>query len=465
MDDELTAALDAAHDRARAWLGSLDARAVPPRASVTEVAARLGQELPDHPSPPADAIELLADACEHGLTAMPSGRFFGFVIGGSHPAGLAADWLTSAWDQNSAMRLVTPAHTAVEDIASRWLLDLLGLPSTSSVGFVTGATMANFTCLAAARDELLRRVGWDVATRGLVGSPGVRVLVGAERHDTVDLALRYLGLGAPEVVAADDQGRLDPAVLDTALSGAVPSGTEPTIVVLQAGNVHSGAFDPFPEAVEIAHRHGAWVHVDGAFGLFAAAAPTRRHLVEGYAAADSWASDAHKTLNVPYDCGLAIVRDPSALRAAMGMQGDYLIQDAAGDPFEKVPEVSRRGRAVPVWAVLRSLGRSGVAEMVDRFCRHAAALADGVASIEGAEVLNDVVFTQVCASFGSDERTEAVVRGMLDDGTAWMTGSRWHDRSVLRISVSNWSTSDDDVERSLAALRRVSRRAGPAGSR
>jgi glutamate/tyrosine decarboxylase-like PLP-dependent enzyme len=446
MDDR---ALDRAHAHANAWLASLATRAVPPQATVDEVVAKLGTELPDEPTDPASVVDLLAEACEPGLTAMPSGRFFGMVIGGSHPAALAADWLTSAWDQNSALRTVTPAHTAVEDVTSAWLLDLLDLPPTSAVGFVTGATTANFTCLAAARGEVLRRVGWEVARDGLVGGPRVNVVVGVERHETVDLALRYLGLGTPTVVAADDQGRLDAAALAAAL------GDEPTIVVLQAGNVHSGAFDPFEEAIAVAHRHGAWVHVDGAFGLFAAASSTYRHLTAGYAAADSWTTDAHKTLNVPYDCGLAIVADDRALRAAMGMRGEYLIQSDTGDPFDKVPEVSRRGRAFPVWAVLRSLGRSGVEDLVDRFCRHATTFADGVRSIDGASVLNDVVFTQVCASFGDDARTEAVVRRMLEDGTAWMTGSRWHGQAVLRISVSNWSTTDEDVRRSLEALRRT----------
>ena len=449
------AALERAHAHARTWLASLDERAVPASASIDEVVARLGTALPEGPEDAVDVIDLLAQACEPGLTAMPSGRFFGFVIGGTHPAALAADWLTSAWDQNSGLRLVTPAHSAVEDVTESWLVDVLGLPAGSAVGFVTGGTMANFTGLAAGRDEVLRRAGWDVSAAGLAGSPGVRVLVGAERHDTVDLALRYLGLGGPEPVAADVEGRLDVDALRAALDGG---DDRPTIVVLQAGNVHSGAFDRFAEAIPLAHEHGAWVHVDGAFGLFAAASPARRHLVAGFELADSWATDAHKTLNVPYDCGLAIVRDRSALRAAMGMHGDYLILDAAGEPFDKVPELSRRGRALPVWAVLRSLGRSGLADLVDRFCTHATALAEGIGGIDGAEVLNDVVFTQVCATFGDDERTREVVQGMLDDGTAWMTGSRWRGRAVLRVSVSNWSTSEADVERSLTALRAVAAR-------
>ena len=450
-----TAGLDRAHAHALDWLASLPERPVPPRLTVEEMSARLDPDLQDGPTDPAAVVDELAAACEPGLTAMPGGRFFGFVIGGSHPAALAADWLVSAWDQNSGLRMLTPAHSAVEDLAETWIVDLLGLPAGSAVGFVTGGTTANFTCLAAGRDEVLRRAGWDVAERGLVGSPGVRVLVGAERHDTIDLSLRYLGLGAPEPVAADDQGRIEPAALAAALDAG---DGRPTVVALQAGNVHSGAFDPFDEAIAAAHDAGAWVHVDGAFGLFAGASPRHRHLVAGADRADSWATDAHKTLNVPYDCGLAIVRDRAALRAAMGMHGDYLIHDAAGEPFDKVPEISRRGRAIPVWAVLRSLGRDGVADLVESLCDHASAFAEGIAAIEGAEVLNDVQFTQVCASFGDDDRTRAVVEAMLADGTAWTTGSRWHGRAVLRVSVSNWSTTVDDVANSLAALRRAAGR-------
>jgi glutamate/tyrosine decarboxylase-like PLP-dependent enzyme len=451
MDQDFTA-LDRAHRHAMDWLSSLEHRPVPPQASTEQVTEALGAALPDEGSDPAEVIDLLAEGSVPGLTAMGSGRFFGFVIGGTHPAALAADWLVSAWDQNCGLRRVTPAHSAVEDVTSAWLLDLLGLPGESAVGFVTGGTMANFTGLAAGRDAVLRQAGWDVAHRGLNGGPRVRVIVGAERHDTVDLSLRYLGLGSPEVVEVDEQGRLRADALQSALR----SGTgEPTIVALQAGNVHSGAFDPFAEAIRAAHDHGAWVHVDGAFGLWAAAAPPYRHLVAGCEAADSWATDAHKTLNVPYDTGLVIVRDAAALRAAMGMHGAYLIHDELGEPFDKVPELSRRGRAFPVWAVLRSLGRSGVAELVERLCRHASTFAAGLGEIDGATVLNDVVFTQVCATFGTDARTEEVVRRMLQDGTAWMTGSTWHDQSVLRISVSNWSTTESDVERSLDAVRKA----------
>jgi glutamate/tyrosine decarboxylase-like PLP-dependent enzyme len=443
-------ALERAHALATTWLGSLDDRPVPARAGADAVADALGRDLPDEPTAAADVVDLLAEAVEPGLVAMPSGRFFGFVIGGSHPAALAADWLVGAWDQNAVLRQVTPGVAAVEEVAGTWLLDLLGLPPGSGVGFATGATTANFTGIASGRDALLRAAGWDVA-RGLAGGPAVRVLAGRERHDSIDLALRYAGLPSPELVDVDDQGRVRPDALADALRAG--SGG-PTLVLLQAGNLHSGASDPFDACVPLAHEHGAWVHVDGAFGLWAAAAPTYRHLTAGVEAADSWATDAHKTLNVPYDCGVVVVRDPAALTASMSVHGDYLIQEA-GDPFGRVPEMSRRARGVPVWAALRSLGRSGVAEMVERMGRHARTFAEAIATIDGAQVVNDVDFTQVCATFGDDERTRAVVERMLADGTAWTSGSRWRDRAVLRISVSNAGTTDDDVARSIEALRRA----------
>jgi glutamate/tyrosine decarboxylase-like PLP-dependent enzyme len=446
------AVLQAAVGRSREWLASLPDRPVPASATVEQVRAALGEALPDGPADPADVVDLLAKAAEPGLVATPSGRFFGLVIGGVLPAALAAEWLVGAWDQNAVMRAASPAAAAIEEIAGDWLIDLLGLPTGSAVGFTTGATMANFTCLAAARDQVLARAGWDVGSRGLAGSPPIRVLVGAERHDTVDLALRYLGLGAPEVVAGDSQGR----IRADALAAALRHDDRLTIVCLQAGNVHSGDSDPFAEAVPPAREAGAWVHVDGAFGLWAAASPKTAGLTAGMADADSWATDAHKTLNVAYDSGLAIVRDPAAVRGAMSYHGDYLITDATVvEPYERVPESSRRARAIPVWAALRSLGRSGVAELVDGLCRHARAFADGARALPGVEVLNDVVFTQVCLSFGSDERTREIGRRLMADGTVWMTGSRWHGRDVLRISVSNWSTDEDDVVRSLAALARA----------
>ncbi|MGC4109195.1 MAG: aminotransferase class V-fold PLP-dependent enzyme [Nocardioides sp.] len=442
------AALDRARAHALAWLDSLDERPVPAAVDADEMVRRLG-DLPDGPTPAADVVDLLASACEPGLVAIPSGRFFGMVIGGALPAALGADWLTSAWDQNVGLRALTPAASAVEEVAGRWLLELLGLPSGSAVGFVTGATMANFTCLTAARDTVLRRAGHDVRA-GLTALPRVRALVGAERHPSVDLPLRFLGLGDPHVVPADEQGR----IRADALADALRAGDGPTVVVLQAGNIHSGDFDPFDECVDLAREHGAWVHVDGAFGLWAAASPRWEQATRGLAAADSWATDAHKTLNVPYDSGLAIVRDADALASSMAMHGDYLIE-ASGDPQERTPELSRRARGFAVWAALRSLGRSGVVELVERLARHARTFAEGAREIPGCEVINDVVFTQVCLTFGDDERTAAVAQALLAEGTTWMSGSRWHDRGIVRISVSNWSTTDDDVRRSLDALQRA----------
>jgi glutamate/tyrosine decarboxylase-like PLP-dependent enzyme len=462
-DPARDAALRRAHEHATTWLHSLADRPVPARAEADTVTAALGGELPGDPTDAVDVVDLLVSACEPGLVAMPSGRFFGFVTGGSHPAALAADWLVSAWDQNAILRQVTPAVAAAEEVAAGWLLELLGLPVGCGVGFVTGATAANFTGIAAGRDELLRRAGWDPG-EGLAGGPAVRVVAGRERHGSVELALRHAGLPRPELVDVDREGRVVPEALREALDS---SPRAPTLVLLQAGNLHSGACDPFEACVPLAHEHGAWVHVDGAFGLWAAASPSYAHLTAGVQTADSWATDAHKTLNVPYDCGIAVVHDPAALTAAMGAHGDYLIADAAGDPIDRVPEMSRRARGVPVWAVLRSLGRSGVARMVDRMCAQAGTFADAIGRIEGAEVLNDVVFTQVCAAFGDDDHTRAVVSRMLQDGTAWTSGSRWRDRAVLRISVSNAGTTDEDVTRTVAALRAAMEATveavGPAG--
>jgi glutamate/tyrosine decarboxylase-like PLP-dependent enzyme len=443
-----SAALDRARHHAMTWLDSLDRRAVPPSADADEIAGRLG-DLPDEPTPAAEVVDLLAEACDPGLVAIPSGRFFGMVIGGALPAALGADWLTSAWEQNVGLRALTPAAAAVEEVSGRWLCDLLGLPIDSAVGFVTGGTMANFTCLTAARDTVLLRAGYDVRD-GLVGGPPVRVLVGAERHPSVDLPLRFLGLGDPHVVPVDEQGR----IRADALADVLDAGSGPTVVALQAGNIHSGAFDPFVECVAAAHAHDAWVHVDGAFGLWAGVSPRWQDDVRGLEGADSWATDAHKTLNVPYDCGLAIVRDPDALASSMAMHGDYLIQ-ASGDPQERTPELSRRARGFATWAALRSLGRGGVREMVERLAAHARAFAEGASEIAGCEVLNEVVFTQVCLAFGDDDRTRAVAEALLADGSTWMSGSRWRDRAIVRISVSNWSTTEDDVRRSLDALRRA----------
>ena len=447
-EEAYTAALQAAATHARRWLASMPDRPIPPRRSGDELAKAFG-DIPDGPTDPAAAIDQLAEVVDDGLMAMPSGRFFGWVIGGTLPAALAADWLVSAWDQNAGMRTPTPGVVAAEEAAARWLLELLGLPAGSAVGFVTGATMANFSGLAAAREQVLADAGWDVSQRGLNGAPPVSVLVGGERHVTVDVALRYLGLGAPTVVPSDDQGRIRPDALAERL------GDGPAIVCLQAGNLHSGAFDPFPEAIAAAHQHGAWVHIDGAFGLWAGASPTHQHLVAGYQDADSWATDAHKTLNVPFDCGIAIVARPAPLRRVFGIDADYLVPDAAGDPLDRVPEMSRRARGVPVWAAMQSLGRTGMAGLVDGLVANAQAIAAGIAELNGVEVINEVVFTQVCFTVGDAERTRAVMNHLLREGVTWMSGSRWAGRQVIRVSVSNWSTDEQDVAMSVAAVRRA----------
>jgi glutamate/tyrosine decarboxylase-like PLP-dependent enzyme len=446
-------ALDRARVHAVEWLRSVQTRPVGPSVNADDLLAQFAIALPDGPTDPVAVIDELARVSEPGLMAMPSGRFFGWVIGGTLPAALAADWLVSAWDQNAGMRYATPASAAVEEAAAVWVLDLLGLPAGAGVGFTTGATMANFVGLGAGRRHVLDQVGWDLDAAGLSGAPRITVLAGQERHASVDLALRYLGLGAPVTVAVDREGRLEPAALADAMDGIAG----PAIVCLQAGNLHSGSFDPMRAAIEVAHEHGAWVHVDGAFGLWAAASPRYRDALDGLDTADSWATDAHKTLNVPYDCGIAVVGRPEVLRATFGTTTSYLIQDDHGssDPFERVPEMSRRARGTTVWAALRSLGRSGTIDLVEGLAATARALATGLARIPGVEILNEVVFTQISLSFGSDERTRQVTKAVIEDGTVWMSGSRWHDRDILRISVSNWSTSADDIAASIAAVERA----------
>jgi glutamate/tyrosine decarboxylase-like PLP-dependent enzyme len=406
-------------------------------------------------------VRELAAAVEPGLVATMSGRFFGFVIGGTLPAALAADWLTAAWNQNSGLWIASPAEAAVEELVGEWLVDLFGLPAGTSVGLVTGGQMANFTCLAAARHHVLSEVGWDVERDGLVGAPPVRVLAGAARHDTIDVALRYLGLGAASLteVDADAQGRLRPDALAAALS----TGQGPAIVCAQVGEVNTGAVDPVGELCDVAAAHGAWVHVDGAFGLWAAASPRRRGLLAGVEAADSWATDAHKWLNVPYDSGLALTAHPEVHRAAMGMRAEYLVHAEGGerDPFEWAPELSRRGRGFAVHAALASLGRAGVAEVVDRCCDLARRFAGALDVVEGAEVLNEVVLNQVLVRFASpdggdaDAHTREVVRRLQREGTCFPTGTTWQGRTAMRLSVSNWATDADDVDRSVEAVLRA----------
>ena len=381
---------------------------------------------------------------------MAGPRYFGFVIGGSLPVALAADWLVSTWDQNAAMHVMSPAVAVIEEVALDWLRELLHLPPGGSGAFVTGAQMANVVGLLAARHQVLEQAGWDVEADGLFGAPPVTVVVGGERHAAIDRALRYLGIGTNAIVdlPVDGNGAMDPSGLAETLAG-----TGPAIVVTQAGNVNTGSFDPIGEVCTIAHEHAAWVHVDGAFGLWAAASPRFAHLLDGYEAADSWAVDMHKWLNAPYDGSVALTAHPDAHRAAMATVAAYLTPGAHREPIDWNPEMSRRARAVPVWAILRSLGRSGVVDLVERTCDLAQRFAEQLAAADGVEVLNDVVLNQVLVRFGdSDEVTQATIRAIQEDGTCWCGGTVWQGRAAMRISVSNWSTTEADVDRSVEAM-------------
>ena len=435
------------------FLDSLDERPVQPEATVDELRAALGGPLPEQPSDALAVIEQLARDAEPGLMAMPSGRFFGFVIGGSIPAAIAADWLTSAWDQNSCLTLPSPATGVVEEVAGAWLKELLGLPEGASFGFVTGGQTAHFTCLAAARHHVLARVGWDVDRDGLNGAPPIRVVAGANRHATLDRALRFLGIGTASIheVPADEQGRM----LTEALRHEVSRADGPTIVCAQAGDINTGAFDDFQAVADVSGAAGAWLHIDGAIGLWAAASPSLRHLVAGAERADSWATDAHKLLNVPYDSGLAFCAHPGSHQAALGVRSAYLVHADAGaarDAMDFVPEHSRRARGFPIYAALRSLGRVGVADLVERSCARARALARGLADLPGCEVLNDVVLNQVLIRFEDDAATDAVLGAVQESGEAWMSGTTRNGRKAIRLSVSNWRTSEYDIERTIAAF-------------
>lgn len=449
--DEFEGPLAAAVERSREWLTSVPERPIGTTQDIDAVKDRLGRNLGDSGDDPTAVVELLADAAEPGLIAMQSPRFYGFVIGGTYPAALAADWLVSAWDQNAGSRQATTGVVAAEELAGEWLLDLLGLPPLSAVGFSTGATTANLSGLLAARSTVLRRVGWDVERDGLAGAPRIRFLAGDAVHSSIVSAGQMAGLGRPRTVGADDQGRISVPGLADALAEA----DGPAIVALQAGDVHSGNFDDFPAAIAAAKDAGAWVHVDGAFGLWAGASSALRHLVAGYEQADSWATDAHKTLNVPYDCGVAIVRDPSDMLAALGTQAAYLpVRAGVLEPFDRTVELSRRARGVPVWAALRTLGRDGVAGLVDGLASAARGLADGFAAIPGLSVLNEVVFTQVCLAGPDDRRTAALGEWLRADGTVWPSSSTWQGRAVVRFSVSNRGTDADQVRRTVETVAR-----------
>ena len=434
-----------AAELAEEHLATLRDRPVRADVSYEDVVAALDEPLPEQGEDDVAVLEHLVAAAGPGVVANPGPRYFGFVTGGALPAALGADWLTSAWDQNAFSRVSSPAAAAIEAVAERWVLEALGLPRTAAVGFATGATTSNFTCIAAARHALLERAGWDVEQQGLSGAPPIRVIVGEHVHASLLVALRYAGLGAPTtIVPADEQGAMR--------AGELEVGDGPTLICAQAGEVGSGACDPL-EAIAAA-KGDAWLHVDGAFGLWAAASPRHRDLVRGAERADSWAVDAHKWLNVPYDGGLAIVAEPAALKAAMGVRASYLPDSEGREPLDHVPEMSRRARSIPVYAALRSLGRAGLAELVERNCALARRLADAMREAEGVEVLNDVVLNQVLLRVDDDD---AITRKVVDEvqrgGEAWLGGTVWHGRAAIRVSVSNWSTTEDDIDRLAAALK------------
>jgi glutamate/tyrosine decarboxylase-like PLP-dependent enzyme len=449
--------LNDAAQRASRYLERASSRRVSPSPDAIDALRELTAPLPERPSEPHAVLELLDRLGSPATVATNAGRFFGFVNGGALPASLAATWLAAAWDQNAALRVMSPAAVAFEDAALEWARDILGLPDGCAGALVTGATMANLTGLAASRHALLARAGWDVEGDGLFGAPPLSVVVGDEVHVSLVKALGLLGLGRQRVarVDTDNQGRMR--------ADRLPVLNDRTIVCIQAGNVNSGAFDPATEICERAHEAGAWVHVDGAFGLWANASPRYRHLAEPFGMADSWATDGHKWPNVGYDCGLAFVKDAQALHATMSTSAAYLATSASREPSQFTPEMSRRARGVELWAAIRSLGRQGLADLIERTCAHARRFADGLRS-RGFEVLNEVVINQVLVSFGTDASTRAVIDRIQQDGTCWCGGTEWHQRTAMRISVSSWATTTDDVELSLAAIERAAREVRSSGA-
>jgi glutamate/tyrosine decarboxylase-like PLP-dependent enzyme len=457
--------LEAALRLALSHLDSLDRSPVGAHADLQTLRARLDKGLTDEGIPSERVVSELVQDVEGGLVGSAGGRFFGWVIGGSLPAALAADWLTSAWDQNAGHHAPAPAAAVVEEIAGKWLKEILGLPAHASFALVTGCQMAHVTCLAAARQGLLSGRGWDVEKQGLYGAPPIRILASDLRHETFDRAVRLLGLGLDHVslLPADPQGRLPAYVLQEALARA-PSA--PTIVLLQAGELNTGAYDSFEPLISLAKKHGAWVHVDGAFGLWAAASPAYRHLLKGADMADSWATDGHKWLNVPYDCGYAFVADPQAHRDAMTYHAAYLVENTeARDPLDWTPEWSRRARAFPTYAALRQLGRKGIAELVERCCQHAHSLVMEIGALPGAEVVAEPIINQGLVRFldpkagasdaDHDRRTDQVIAEIVAGGEALFGGTTSRGRRVMRVSVCNWQTSEEDVRRVVSAVRKI----------
>ncbi|HET9484790.1 MAG TPA: pyridoxal-dependent decarboxylase [Xanthomonadales bacterium] len=445
--------LEQAHALATAYLGSLATRPVGATGTLAQLRALADRPLTDDGVAATEVLRDLDEVAQAGVVACAGPRYFGFVIGGSYPVALGADWLVSTWDQNPGLHSTSPFTAVVEEVAARWVLELTGLPSEATVGFTTGCQMASFTALAAARHKVLADAGWDVEADGLQGAPPVDIVMGAEAHVTIHTALRYLGFGLKRarLVGTDGEGRM----IADELRRVLDACRGPTIVCAQAGNVNTGSFDPIEQIAAETNARGAWLHIDGAFGLWARASPRHAHLARGIEQADSWATDAHKWLNVPYDCGIVIARHGAAHRSAMAVRAAYLehAAHAERDAFEYVPEFSRRARSVPVYAVLRHLGRRGVAELVERCCAHARRFAQLLGAEPGVAILNDVVLNQVLVRFGdSDEATRDVIARVQRDGTCWLGGTTWHGLGAMRISVSNWSTAEDDVERSAAAI-------------
>ena len=443
--------LDETADRAGRYLSSLPDRSVVPSAASIAALENLGGPLPEAPTDPAQVLALLDDLGSPATVATAGPRYFGFVIGGTLPAALAANWLAGAWDQNGAMQVMSPVAACLEEIVLQWTIDLLDLPAGSGAGFVTGTTMANFTSLAAARTALLKRAGWNVEEDGLFGAPPIDVVVGEEVHVSLLKALSLLGLGRSRVtrVPVDSQGRMR--------SDSLPPLNDRTLLCIQAGNVNTGAFDPAEQICAHARDANAWIHVDGAFGLWAALSPQYAPLLAGFNAADSWAIDCHKWLNVPYDSGLAVVRDPKHLQAAMSISAAYLASSDMREPWHYVPESSRRARAIELWAAMRSLGRAGLRELIERNCRQARLFAQLLADA-GFSILHDVVLNQVLVSFGTPDQTRAIIAAIQSDGTCWCGGTQWQGNTAMRISVSSWATTDDDVKRSASAIISVARR-------
>jgi glutamate/tyrosine decarboxylase-like PLP-dependent enzyme len=462
MDDvrrvlELTASI------AADYVESLDDRRVFPGVTPEELRAALGGPLPEQSTDASEVVTELANAADPGVVALGSGRYFGFVIGGALPAALAADWLATAWDQNAGLYVGGPSASIVEQVTREWIVDLLGLPGDASIGFVTGTQMAHVTGLAAARWHVLDEVGWDVGRDGLQGAPRIQVLAGAKRHVTIDRALRLLGLGTPTVVEADEQGRMR---VD-ALTRELDDGGGPSIVCAQAGEVNTGAFDPLDEIADACRDADAWLHVDGAFGIWAAVSPNLRHLVSGIGRADSWTTDAHKWLNVPYDSGIVLCAHPESHRRAMTVQAEYLVQDEGTrrvrDQVDWVPEFSRRARGFAVYAALRSLGRAGLVELVERCCAQARRFAERIHELPGVTVINEVVLNQVLFRFEDDERTDAALAAVQASGEVWLSGTTWDGQKAIRVSVSNWQTRDEEIDLAIDAFRRAVQ--APAGLR